>query len=76
LTEIISFRGRFCEQAVAGDLVRAWGTLERVETRDGYAWCRLLLGNHTDDTMLVIPEGLPRWRGTSQDHSGLHGGEK
>jgi predicted nucleotidyltransferase len=69
LIEIVSFRGRFCEQAQVGDLIRACGTLERVETRDGRVWFRLLLGNHPDDTMLANPKGL-------RDPSGLHGGEK
>ncbi len=53
LSEIVSFRGRFCEQAQAGDIVRAFGTLERVQARDGRTWHRLLLGNHPEDTMLA-----------------------
>ena len=53
LSEIVSFRGRFCEQAQAGDMVLAFGTLERVQTRDGRTWHRLLLGNHPEDTMLT-----------------------
>ena len=52
LSEIVSFRGRFCEQAQEGDIVLASGTLERVQTRDGRSWYRLLLGNHRDDTLL------------------------
>lgn len=53
LSEIVSFRGRFCEQAQAGDVVQACGTLERVQVKDGRSWHRLLLGNHPEDTMLV-----------------------
>jgi predicted nucleotidyltransferase len=53
LSEIVSFRGRFCEQALAGDVVRVSGTLERVQVKDGRSWHRLLLGNHPEDTMLV-----------------------
>jgi len=53
LVEIVSFRGRFCEQAQAGDIIRASGTLEQVKARDGRVWTRLLLGNHRDDVMLV-----------------------
>jgi len=52
VTEIVSYRGRFCEQAQAGDLIQARGTLERVQTKDGRVWHRLLLGNHPDDIML------------------------
>jgi uncharacterized protein len=53
LREIISFRGRFCEQAQAGDKVLAAGTVEQVEDRERHTWRRLLLGNHAEDTMLV-----------------------
>jgi len=53
LSEIVSFRGRFCEQAQAGDVVQVSGTLERVQVKDGRSWHRLLLGNHPEDTMLV-----------------------
>jgi predicted nucleotidyltransferase len=53
LKEIVSFRGRFCEQARAGDSILAKGTLERVQNRGGDTWHRLLLGNSSDDTMLV-----------------------
>jgi predicted nucleotidyltransferase len=52
LAEIISYRGRFCEQAQEGDAVLASGTLERVQAWDGHTWHRLLLGNHPEDYML------------------------
>jgi predicted nucleotidyltransferase len=52
VAEIVSYRGRFCEQARAGDRIRARGTLERVQAKDGRVWHRLLLGNHPDDIML------------------------
>ena len=51
--EIVSYRGRFCEQANAGDQIVAIGTVERVQAREGQTWQRLLLGNHRQDTMLV-----------------------
>jgi predicted nucleotidyltransferase len=54
LSEIVSFRGRFCEQAQAGDTVLARGTLERVQTWDGRSWHRLLLGNHPEDILLAV----------------------
>ena len=53
VTEIVSYRGRFCEQARAWDVVQAYGIIERVQTRDGRVWHRLLLGNHPDDILLV-----------------------
>jgi uncharacterized protein len=56
LIEIVSFRGRFCEQARAGQYIMASGALERVQDIQGEAWYRLLLGNSPADTM--IP-----WRG-------------
>lgn len=52
LTEIVSFRGRFCEQAREGDRVRALGMLERIEAATGEVWHRLLLGNSGDDFLL------------------------
>jgi predicted nucleotidyltransferase len=57
LKEIVSFRGRFCEQARIGDTVLAAGTLERVQNRRGDTWHRLLLGNSPDDTMRVRRSG-------------------
>jgi uncharacterized protein len=48
--EIISFRGRFCEQAHAGAFVYAAGTLERIENDQGGFHHRLLLGNFPEDT--------------------------
>jgi predicted nucleotidyltransferase len=56
LTEIVSYRGRFCEQAREGERVRAAGTLERVESTRGKVWHRLLLGNHGGDFLLPEDE--------------------
>jgi predicted nucleotidyltransferase len=53
VNEIVSFRGRFCEQARVGEFVVAAGTLERVQDHRGDAWHRLLLGNSREDTMVV-----------------------
>ena len=53
VTEIVSFRGRFCEQACDGALVMAAGTLERVEDRNSGIYYRLLLGNSGEDKFLV-----------------------
>jgi predicted nucleotidyltransferase len=49
--QIISFRGRFCEQARAGELVYAAGTLERIENDQGGIYNRLLIGNFPEDTL-------------------------
>ncbi len=58
--EIVSYRGRFCEQAQAGDSILAFGTLERAQARDGRVWLRLLLGNHPDDTMILTEAACER----------------
>lgn len=53
--DIVSFRGRFCEQARLGEFVRVSGTVERVDdsilNETGH---RLLLGNSPADTMQVV----------------------
>jgi predicted nucleotidyltransferase len=54
LHEIVSFRGRFCEQARAGDRILAAGTLERIRDSRGRVRYRLLLGNSPEDTMVAI----------------------
>ncbi len=51
LKEIVSFRGRFCEQSRAGEWVYAAGTLERVENIQGFVYHRILLGNFPEDTL-------------------------
>ncbi len=53
LKEIVSFRGRFCEQAKAGESIIAAGTLELVQPCHGGSWHRLLLGNSPEDNMVV-----------------------
>jgi predicted nucleotidyltransferase len=52
LCEIVSYRGRFCEQARPGERVYAFGTVERVQTQEGHTWHRLILGNRPEDHML------------------------
>jgi predicted nucleotidyltransferase len=51
--EVVSFRGRFCEQARVGESIVASGTLERVQTSRGDVSHRLLLGNFPQDTLVV-----------------------
>ncbi len=54
LTEIVSFRGRFCEQAQEGETVVAQGKVELVkDTIRNQEYCRLLLGNRTSDFMCI-----------------------
>jgi len=53
VAEIVSYRGRFCEQAQTGDIIQAWGTLERVQAKGGRVWHRLLLGNSPSDIMVA-----------------------
>lgn len=48
LREIVSFRGRFCEQAKEGERVIAKGKLEKVAAREGEVYHRLLLGGPGD----------------------------
>ena len=52
--EIVSFRGRFCDQAKNGDRILAVGALEEVRNGHGYVRHRLLLGNSPEDTMIVL----------------------
>jgi predicted nucleotidyltransferase len=54
LNEIVSFRGRFCDQARIGDRILATGTLEQVQDGQGVIRYRLLLGNSREDTMVVM----------------------
>jgi uncharacterized protein len=56
LTEIVSFRGRFCEQATTGESVIASGSLELVQSSHGRIWQRLLLGNSPEDRIIVRRE--------------------
>jgi hypothetical protein len=59
--EIVSFRGRFCEQAKAGEDVIAQGKIERVtDTRDGSEYFRLLVGNNYEDFIVPRPSRLFR----------------
>ena len=53
LDQIVSFRGRFCDQARTGDRILATGTLEQVRDGLGIVRHRLLLGNSREDTMIV-----------------------
>jgi hypothetical protein len=52
-TQIVSFRGRFCEQAHTGQRVRARGTLEKVVHHRGDE-NRLVIGEDPRDFLMVV----------------------
>ena len=54
ITEIRSFRGRFCEQAVNGETIEAQGKVELVTNKKtGGESYRLILGNKPSDYMVL-----------------------
>jgi len=53
LGEIVSFRGRFCEQARNGETVIAQGKIERVQKMSTCEYYRLLLGSRLSDHMIL-----------------------
>lgn len=53
IKEIVSFRGRFCDQARRGELIVAQGKVERVIERDGNEYYRIVLGARPSDFMIV-----------------------
>jgi predicted nucleotidyltransferase len=54
IEEIVSFRGRFCEQAKRGEIVIAEGKLERVKQKGKCDHFRLLLGSKPSDHMILV----------------------
>jgi len=52
-TQIVSFRGRFCEQAHAGDEIFARGILERVVDKQSESF-RLVIGENPRDCLIVV----------------------
>ena len=54
IEEIVSFRGRFCEQAKSGEKVIARGKLERVHQHGTADYFRLLVGNDPSDHMILV----------------------
>ncbi len=53
ILEVVSFRGRFCQQALIGERVVARGKLERV-VRRGEMYYRVVLGNSPEDFMVAV----------------------
>jgi uncharacterized protein len=54
LSEVISFRGRFADQARVGQRVRARGALERVVWRERAEMTRLVVGGQPGDFLLGL----------------------
>jgi len=54
IEEIVSFRGRFCEQARKGESVTAQGKIERVQRMGEQEYYRVLLGNNVLDHMILM----------------------
>jgi hypothetical protein len=54
ITEIVSFRGRFCENARIEEDVVAQGKVEKVITEGNREHFRLLLGNEISDHMILV----------------------
>jgi predicted nucleotidyltransferase len=54
LTEIVSFRGRFCEQAVVGEKIEAQGKVEMVTNKNNSSeHYRLIIGSKPSDYMVL-----------------------
>jgi predicted nucleotidyltransferase len=54
IREIVSFRGRFCEQAKKGEKVVAQGKVEHVTIKkQGKEYYRIILGNKPSDYMVL-----------------------
>jgi predicted nucleotidyltransferase len=54
ITEINSFRGRFCEQVKKGETVLVEGKLEKVIFKNTIEYFRILLTDQTKDKMLIL----------------------
>ncbi len=55
IEEIVSFRGRFCDQARKGDEIVAQGKVEKVtNTKGNQEHLRLLIGNKPSDFMVTV----------------------
>ncbi len=54
ISEIGSFRARFCEHAKEGETVLVEGKLEKVVFRNELEYFRILLTDQTKDKMLIV----------------------
>jgi predicted nucleotidyltransferase len=56
IEEIVSFRGRFCEQAIVNEKICAQGKVEHViDKRSGSEYYHLILGGKPADYMVLMP---------------------
>lgn len=54
ITEGVSFRGRFCEQAIEGEAIEAQGKVELVtDKKNGSEHYRLIIGSKPSDYMVL-----------------------
>ena len=54
ITEVVSFRGRFCQQATVGEKIEAQGKVELVtDNKNNSRHYRLILGNKPQDYMVL-----------------------
>ncbi len=55
IREVVSFRGRFCEQATVGERIELQGKVELVTAKKkGDTYYRLILGNKPSDYMVLL----------------------
>jgi len=55
ILEIVSFRGRFCQQAKTGEAIVAQGKVERAtDTKQNCEYFRMILGNKPTDFMAML----------------------
>jgi predicted nucleotidyltransferase len=55
ITEVVSFRGRFCEQAIEGEAIEAQGKVELVtDKKNGSEHYRLIIGSKPSDYMILL----------------------
>ncbi len=54
ITEVVSFRGRFCEQGIEGEAIEAQGKVELVtDKKNGNEHYRLIIGSKPSDYMVL-----------------------
>jgi predicted nucleotidyltransferase len=54
ITEVVSFRGRFCQQATVGEAIEVQGKVERVTNKKTLSeHFRLIIGNKPTDYMVL-----------------------
>lgn len=57
IVSIVSFRGRFCEQAKRGEWVTAQGKMEKVIEKSSEEYYRMILGAKPTDFMIIKASG-------------------